>query len=108
MNISKKSCKNYLLTLLKMFPLIYLVAGVLHNSITLETFNTYWSDFGLTSSIVDFFNSVNISMGVLGASMIGYFNYLVMFHLLECLIEVVLFIPELFLTLCDKIKGSDY
>ena len=108
MNISKKSCKNYMLTMLKLFPLIYMVAGVLHGHLDLSTMNSYWSDFGLTSNIVGFFDSVGITMGVLGSAMIGYFNYIVMFHLLECLVEVVLFIPELFLALCEKIKGVDY
>lgn len=108
MNISKKSTKNYILLFLKLFPLAYLLMAVLHNSLSLETFNSYWCSFGLTENIVNYFESVNINMSVLGVTMIGYFNYLIMFHLLECLFEVLVFIPELFLYMLDKIKGVDY
>ena len=105
MNISKKSCYNYLLTILKLFPLILICCGIFHGHLTLETFNGYFCELGFTTDIVAFLSSLGVTMGVLGSTMIGYFNYLVIFHLLECLIHFVIFIPDLVISLFDKIKG---
>lgn len=106
MRISKKTAYNILMCLLKVFPVVVLAIGYIHGTLTITEMNTWWSSFGFTQNIVDFFTTCGISMGTLGTAMIGYVNYLVMFHLLECLIGVLLFLPEVFISLLDKMKGN--
>lgn len=106
MRISKKTAYNVLMLFLKLFPVIVLAIGYINGTLSIVEMSSWWSSFGFTSDIVDFLGRCGFTMGTLGTAMIGYFNYLVMFHLLECLIGVLLFLPEVFISLLDKIKGN--
>ena len=102
MNITDKSAYRWCLIMFKLAPLIILFIVLGSKSMTLTEYMAYMPDFSFTDTLVTWFTNMGINLGVIGEFVCGYFNYLVMFHLVECLFEVVVFLPHLFINFCKK------
>lgn len=104
MNITKNSAQHLLLLLLKVVPVVFLCIMLAVKSTTFIGFASYLPTFSFTTTITNYLSTIGISLGDFGVLACGYFNYLVMLHLIECLAEVVLFLPHLFIDFFQKMS----
>lgn len=108
MNINQKSCERYFKMLLKLAPLAVLLIMLYTKTTTITEFTAILPQFSFSNTLVTYLASIGITLGEFGALAVGYANYIIMFHLIDIVLQIFLFLPHLFENFAEKLKGGGY
>lgn len=103
MNISQNSVKHWVMLFIKIAPIIVFFIMLGAKTTTPIEFAQYLPEFTFTTNLTNYLETIGISLGNFGSLACGYFNYIVMVHLIDILAEVVLFFPHVFKNWFNKI-----
>lgn len=86
MNLSERGAYRWCLTALKLAPLAILLMALYSNAFTIQQFAEFLPNFSFSDSLVQWLTTnMGLTQTLIFDITVGYFNYLVMFHLVECL-----------------------